>query len=1031
MSMNRVSKFGRVALDLGFLNIKQLEECLQLQIKYQKAGKEVPRLGSVLLSKKYITSKQLETILEKQKDSKYETASASTTNILQFFPAGTYIFKESEDSTDQLYLIHEGCVDFYRADSLVESISGKGNFFGDVAFLTSNIYTESAVTARDSKIFVIPKKEVHSFLKSRPEMGLKIAKKIAEKLHEHIIGSSPHLARTTKNSVMSSLESKATPELQVIDNSQEQTQANISDGIDASDTLEQKASFSTHPTEVRALDDQTSDELPAINQEILSENSVSPLENNKDKADSDEDDKAVITLSEFKGENIHEPEVISEAVDCSELLTIISSLTTKSFSNEVVSAVKDIVNIFIEIDELDTERTAFVNSKSNPSEILKSEINKQKKEAVRIPPMESLQNSYNRIKEILENDDKSEKNSPESDFDSIDTNIFNDEYDTFAEEQKPEDITVKTKIDATIKEAYSFSIRQKELLLHRYTVLPDVIKTCANYSSDEPFLASLLKHNIDAQDLFGWGVYQMALEEYSATQSDKILAIKNEREGLEANLKSLVDRLKMSKKAEEDREEQFKVLLQKEKKHKLIQSIVRREIKNIEKTIVNEFWQIYTKVSHLLITELSGIDKVMTKCFLRWGLLGYNSKWIDKDRCINFITLCSSELTAPIYSISSNYSYYADEIIELTAKGYIPTSPNEDLELNHRNSPEWKCDKAYKRYCYLKLQYGVLVDILKIQTDEVNSIAEKLDSALNREASLRKLHSKTPQHKAKISAVKQEIQGYKVRSTRINNIIVRITDEMLPKIVEDIESAMSNVEKSGIKLSVSNIITHEVSTIRRCCRLVAKLKEPFLPFVLRDRYKEDNDIVNSREYITELVDEFEKKDSLIFQTKLVPSAARKQRVLVRKSPFILIAPSCGILGFVISPRSGLENGRFTIPAYYEKSMMSKDVFTSVLADFRFDCSKADAGVDIMTSDTLVAAYATYRWNMRKKKKEVRMKAAVYLDETERLNWRRHYSQYIKSAYESGKYLFFKCPDLYDVIINKFIDLPEACEKLKR
>ena len=1031
MSINRVSKFGRVALDLGFLNIKQLEECLQLQIKYQKAGKEVPRLGSVLLSKKYITSKQLETILEKQKDAKYETASASTTNILQFFPAGTYIFKESENSTDQLYLIHEGCVDFYRADRLLESISGKGNFFGDVAFLTSNIYTESAVTARDSKIFVIPKKEVHSFLMSRPEMGLKIAKKIAEKLHEHIIGSSPHLARTTKNTGVSPFEIKATPDLQLIDNSKEQNPSNIINDINASDTVEQKTSFSTQPTEVRAQDDQTSDELPDTNDEKFIENSVSALNNYNINDNSDKECNTVIALSELKSDNIHEPELVSKAVDCSELLTIISSFTIKSFSSEIVSAVKDVVNIFIKIDELDTERTAFVNSKSNPSEILKSEINKQRKETVRIPPMESLQNSYNRIKEILENDAKSENNSPESDFDSSDTNTSSDESDAYSDEQKSESTDVKAKIDATIKEAYSFSIRQKELLLHRYAVLPDVIKTCVNYSSDEPFLKSLLKHNIDAQDLFGWGVYQMALEEYSATQSDKLIAIKNEREGLEANLKSLVDRLKMSKKAEEDREEHFKVLLQKEKKHKLIQSIIRREIKNIEKTIVNEFWEIYSKVSHILISELSGIDKVMAKCFLRWGLLGYSSKWLDKDRCINFITLCSSELYAPIYSISSTYTYYADEIIELTAKGYIPTSPNENLELNHRNSPEWKCDKAYKRYCYLKLQYGVLIDILKIQTDEVNSIAEKLDSSLERETSLRRLHSKTPQHKAKISAIKQEIQGYKVRSTRINNIIIRITDEMLPKIVEDIESAMSNVEKSGIKLSVSNIITHEVSTIRRCCRLVAKLKEPFLPFALRDRYKDDNDIVNSREYIKELIDEFEKKDFLIFQTNLVPSAAKKQRVLIRKSPFILIAPSCGILGFVISPRSGLENGRFTIPAYYEKSMMSKDVFTSVLADFRFDCSKADAGVDIMTSDTLVAAYATYRWNMRKKKKEVRMKAAVYLDETERLNWRRHYSQYIKSAYESGKYLFFKCPELYDVIINKFIDLPEGCEKLKR
>ena len=1031
MSKSRVSKFGRVALDLGYLNIKQLEECLQLQIQYQKAGKEVPRLGSLLLSKKYINSKQLKTILEKQKDSKYTTASASTTNILQFFSAGTYIFKESDKSNNQLYLIHEGCVDFYRADRLIDSISGKGKFFGEVAFLTSKIYTESAVTAKDSKIFVIPSKEVDSFLKSRPEMGLKIAKNIAENLHKHIIESAPRLTRINKSTVALHTEPIIAPELQLSKNTEVQTSAKISDTTKPTDKVEQSISFSSTPSEIDFQDKQSCEESADEISEKIIENSDSAPDQIIFKEDSGEEDNAIITLSKLKDKNIHEPEIVSEPIDCSELISLINNLSPHSFSNTIVSAVKDVVNIFIQIDELDTERTAFLNSNNNPSEILKSEINKQRKEIIRIPPLESLKASYNRIQDILDNDTKLESKQSETNEDSPSNGPSDNELNATENNENSENITVKTKIDATIKEAYSFSLKQKELLLHRYTILPDVIHTCMNYSSDEPFLKSLLKHSIDAQDLFGWGVYQMALKEYSDSQSDKIQAIKSEREDLESNLKSLVGRLKMSKKVEEEREIRFNDLLSNEKKYKLIQTIVRRELKNIEKTMVEEFWKIYFRLSHILISELSGVDKVMAKCFLRWGLLGYNAKWINKDKCIKLLTSCSSALYAPIYSISSTYSYYADEILELTAKGYIPTSPNEDLELNHRNSPEWKCDKSYKRYCYLKLQYGTLIDVLQVQTDEVNSIAEKLNVALEREKSLRKLHSKTPKHREAVSAVKQEIQGYKVRSTRINSIITRITDEMLPQIVEDTQSAISNIEKSGVKLHVSKIINHEVATIRRCCRLVAKLKEPFLPFVLRDHYKEDNDIINDREYISTLITEFEQKDPLVFQTNLVPSAARKQRVLIRKCPFVLIAPSCGILGFVISPRSGLENGRITVPAYYEKSMISKDVFSNVLADFRFDCSKADAGVDIMTSDTLVAAYATYRWNMRKKKKEVRMKAAVYLDETERLNWRRHYSQYIKSAFESGKYLFFKCPDLYDVIINKFIDLPGACEKLKR
>ena len=88
-------------------------------------------------------------------------------------------------------------------------------------------------------------------------------------------------------------------------------------------------------------------------------------------------------------------------------------------------------------------------------------------------------------------------------------------------------------------------------------------------------------------------------------------------------------------------------------------------------------------------------------------------------------------------------------------------------------------------------------------------------------------------------------------------------------------------------------------------------------------------------------------------------------------------------------------------------------------------------MDLLNSDTLVAAYANVRWNYRKKSKEFRQKAAIYMDENERTNWRRHYALYMRSALDNGRQLFFKCPELYESIVNKYIDLPEGGEKLKR
>ena len=100
-----------------------------------------------------------------------------------------------------------------------------------------------------------------------------------------------------------------------------------------------------------------------------------------------------------------------------------------------------------------------------------------------------------------------------------------------------------------------------------------------------------------------------------------------------------------------------------------------------------------------------------------------------------------------------------------------------------------------------------------------------------------------------------------------------------------------------------------------------------------------------------------------------------------------------------------------------------------MADFRFDTSKEDAGVDLLTSETLVAAYATVRWDYRKRSKEIREKAAIYNEENDRKNWRRHYALHISSALDGGKKLFFKCPEVYEAVC-KHMGLPAGVDKLE-
>ena len=161
------------------------------------------------------------------------------------------------------------------------------------------------------------------------------------------------------------------------------------------------------------------------------------------------------------------------------------------------------------------------------------------------------------------------------------------------------------------------------------------------------------------------------------------------------------------------------------------------------------------------------------------------------------------------------------------------------------------------------------------------------------------------------------------------------------------------------------------------------------------------------------------------------SAKRKtQRIYTRHCPVFLILPSRGHTGFCWNPRAGVETGRIVLPGYTHSGRMLQSLLWVVLGDFRLVTSKAAAGIDFMTSDTLAAAYATVRWNYRKRSKEICDKASINNQETDRKNWRRHYNLYMRSAYDAGKNLFHKCPELYDSML-KYVELPDGVERLRK
>jgi hypothetical protein len=53
-----------------------------------------------------------------------------------------------------------------------------------------------------------------------------------------------------------------------------------------------------------------------------------------------------------------------------------------------------------------------------------------------------------------------------------------------------------------------------------------------------------------------------------------------------------------------------------------------------------------------------------------------------------------------------------------------------------------------------------------------------------------------------------------------------------------------------------------------------------------------------------------------------------------------------------------------------------------------------------------------------------------MEESDRLNWRRHYALYLESAEDAGKKLFYKNLEVYEMVA-KYVGLMPGKERLKR
>ncbi len=546
-------------------------------------------------------------------------------------------------------------------------------------------------------------------------------------------------------------------------------------------------------------------------------------------------------------------------------------------------------------------------------------------------------------------------------------------------------------------EALRIGVRQSELLRQRDELTTDLLKTAAACLADQPLAGALSTEDAQPVPVVAWTVYGAALEMFADSTVQRLATLlPAEQAGPPAQ-----------------RLEQ-------------LQAAIRREQQALEPVMVAAFWQAYEQAAVALIEgDLDEAAVAHVRAFLRVGLVAPVPWLIDPQTGQRILEQCGQPRRERDPRPEATHALYADEYLDLLAQGQVTPSFDQDLELNEKGSDRWKLDKRWRQAVW-----GRTIEPLLTHTcDDLRqrSAAQKAEMD-ELEAQLAQVQRSDKEYREKRERLATQVQERKVAVARMEQAIDLIETKHLIQQKELAEEAAAKLAKMESGVDPIDLIRREVKAIRHVCKLTARLKETFLPLQLRDRLRFDALRVNDRAALEREVASIEQRDPDVFRHIQVFAKKRENRTYVRFSPYMVIVPSLGVMAYAWNPRGGTEVGRLGFPLLNQRPGDLPRMLCHVLADFRFDTSKQDAGVDLLTSDTLVAAYATARWNWRKRPRDQREKAAIYNEENDRTNWRRHYELFVSSSLDGGKKLFFKNPEVYEAVL-KYMGLPDGVEPM--
>jgi hypothetical protein len=572
-------------------------------------------------------------------------------------------------------------------------------------------------------------------------------------------------------------------------------------------------------------------------------------------------------------------------------------------------------------------------------------------------------------------------------------------------------------------DARRLSLKQWELFKERRALLPDVIKCGMPFAVDEPLFKLLHQFDLDPEKMFGLTYYALGVEAVSGEQMEETTKIRRQIKELGPEKRTVMQKVIGKKGEDEDTRTRLK---RKEKEVSARMSRTSKELLSVVPMIVEEFWRIYEELAVLYVTDPEVGASPVARAFLRYGVTGSHPALLPEASYHSIMESCKEGPAEWAIGLDNHTILYADEYFHYVATARITPAIDEEMELNQRKSPAWVADKAWRRMIHARMKKR----LLDLMSQDLARTAMQLKTTQTESESAREeLDKKDRDFRQKREAHSKVIQSCRVESAQMVRLVEKIRKSMMETQDEAFDKARARFAETDITLTPADLIRREAQGLRRIAKLCAHMKENYPAFELREYYRPDDRRVNDRESMQAEFEEVERRDPKIFRDYLSPDTRRKN-ITLRYAPIVVLIPGAGTVGYSWNPRKGPENGRLAFPVMCPRSDIRKRVLYDMLADFRWDTSTAEAGVDLLTSDTLVAAYANCRWIYRQKPKEIREKAYIDNEETDRKNWRRHYQLYMESALDAGKKLYFKSQEIYNAVL-RYLDLPEGLEKIKK